>query len=256
MTATAPQVPLVGTPRVQPFGPEHAEVYEDFYRARGKDWVREANRVASLVRERCPEANSLLDVACGVGTHLERLQLLFDEVVGVEPSLAMRERAQGRLAQVQIHESDMRDFDLRRRFHAVTCLYTAVAYLPSVADLRRACAAMASHLTPGGVLIIEPWWLPEQFIPHYVGADLFEVAGRSIARMSHTVREGPLARMEVEWIIGQAGQGLRTFSELETFYMFSREELLAALDAAGCEAEWHERWVTGRSLVVGVRRPS
>ncbi len=243
-----------GSPRVETFGPEHSEVYEDVYRARGKDWAREAQAVVNMVRERCPAARSLLDVACGVGSHLESFRSMFDDVVGVELSPDMRERAVRRLQGIEIREGDMRDFDLGRTFDAVTCLFTAVAFLPSVTELRRACAAMAAHLAPGGVLVVEPWWLPEQFLPDYIGSDLVQNGDRTIARMSNTVRDGPVAHMEVEWIVGERGRGLRTFSEVERFYMFTREELLAAIDEAGCEPEFQDKWLSGHSLALGVRR--
>ena len=105
------------------------------------------------------------------------------------------------------------------------------------------------------MLVIEPWWLPEQFLPDYVGSDLVQDRNRAIARMSHTVRDGRFARMEVQWIIGERARGLRAFSEVEVFYMFTREELLSALDDSGCEPELHENWLTGSSLLLGVRRP-
>jgi ubiquinone/menaquinone biosynthesis C-methylase UbiE len=53
------------------YGADFVEVYETVNEVRGKDWVREAEAVVALVRERNPRAASLLDVACGTGIHLE-----------------------------------------------------------------------------------------------------------------------------------------------------------------------------------------
>jgi ubiquinone/menaquinone biosynthesis C-methylase UbiE len=39
-----------------------------------KDYPAEVDRLLSIIRERVPEAGSLLDVACGTGKHLELLR--------------------------------------------------------------------------------------------------------------------------------------------------------------------------------------
>jgi ubiquinone/menaquinone biosynthesis C-methylase UbiE len=43
-----------------------------------KDYPGESQLLASLVRERVPEAKTLLDVACVTGRHLEHLSRQFD----------------------------------------------------------------------------------------------------------------------------------------------------------------------------------
>ncbi|HEV3001230.1 MAG TPA: class I SAM-dependent methyltransferase [Solirubrobacteraceae bacterium] len=235
------------------FGPDHAGVYEVTYRTRGKDWPAEARDVARRVRALRPDARSLLDVACGTGAHLETFRACFDRVEGVEPAPAMRERAEGRLPGVTIHDEDMRSFDLGRRFDAVTCLCTAIAYVETVGEMRDAVRCMADHLTPGGVLVVEPWWLPEKLLDGYVGSDLVRDGDRVVARVSHTRRHGRAAHMEVSWLVGEPS-GLRSFATTEVFAMFTRDEYVAAFEDAGCTVEYEEGWLTGRGIFTGVRR--
>jgi SAM-dependent methyltransferase len=235
------------------FGPDHADVYEATYRSRGKDWAAEARDVTGRVRRLRPDASSLLDVACGTGAHLETFRTCFDLVEGVEIAPAMRERAERRLAGVPIHDEDMRSFALGRTFDVVTCLFTAVSFLDTVDEMRRAVRCMVDHLTPGGVLVIEPWWLPEQFIEGYVGSDLVHDGDRVVARVSHTHERDRAAHMEVRWLIGEP-TGLRSFTTTEVFAMYTRDEYLAAFEDAGCAVEYHEGWLTGRGLFTGLRR--
>jgi SAM-dependent methyltransferase len=235
------------------FGPDHAEVYEVTYRSRGKDWAAEARDVTQRVRRPRPDASSLLDVACGTGAHLETFRTCFDHVEGVETAPAMRERAERRLVGVPIHDEDMRSFALGRTFDVVTCLFTAVGYLGSVEEMRDAVRCMAHHLTPGGVLVIEPWWLPEQFIEGYVGSDLVRDGDRVVARVSHTRKRDRGAHMEVGWLVGEPS-GLRSFTTTEVFTMFTKDEYFAAFEDAGCAAEYHDGWLTGRGIFTGVRR--
>jgi N-dimethyltransferase len=234
------------------FGPEYADVYEVTHRSRGKSWQAEALDIADRVRERCPGATSLLDVACGPGTHLETFAKAFGRVAGIEPAPAMREVAERRLPGVPIHVEDMRDFRLDATFDAVTCLFVAINCLETVADLRAAIASMARHLVPGGVLVIEPWWFPEKFIDGYVGGDLVQDNGRTIARVSHSIRHGNATRMEERWLVGDAS-GIHDVTEVTMLTMFTEAEYADAYTEAGCTVEYHEGWLTGRGLFIGVR---
>lgn len=232
---------------------EFAEIYELVYGMRGKDWAAEAEQLGALIRERCPAADSLLDVACGTGAHLETFAALFAHVEGVELAAPMRAAAARRLPDVVVHAGDMRAFDLGRTFDAVTCMFNAIAYLGSVTELRAAVAAMARHLAPGGVLIVEPWWFPERFINGYLAADAGQVDGRAIARVSHTTRDGRRSRLEARYLVGGAA-GIREFTQIHELMLFTEAEYSAAFAAAGCSAGYLEGGLTGRGLFIGVRR--
>jgi len=237
------------------FGDEHADVYELTYRHRGKDWEAEARDVTAIVRERRPAASSLLDVACGTGAHLAEFARHFDRTEGVEIAPAMRRRALDRVpAGTVVHEGDMRAFRLDRRFDAVTCLFTSAAFLPTPADLTTAIGRMGEHLLPGGVLVVEPWYFPETFLDGYLGGDLVRLPDRVVSRVSHSVRRADATHLHVEWTVADA-TGIRRFTELEVMSLFTREEYLAAFDAAGCDARYHPGWLTGRGLFIAVRRP-
>jgi hypothetical protein len=65
--------------------------------------------------------------------------------------------------EVELYETGMADFALERRFDVVTCLFGATSFLVSPENFRRPIAAMARHLAPAGVLLVEPWPLPTQY---------------------------------------------------------------------------------------------
>ncbi|MGW5666937.1 class I SAM-dependent methyltransferase [Micromonospora sp. NPDC003776] len=234
------------------FGPEYLEVYEVTHSNRGKSWHDEAIDIASQIRQRRPDASSLLDVACGGGLHLQTFAAEFDRVAGVEPGPDMRRLAQHRMPTVPLHDADMRDFRLDTTFDAVTCLFVAINCLETVADLRAAVSSMAHHLTPGGVLVVEPWWFPERFLDGYVGGDLVREDGRTIARVSRSTRQGRATRMEERWLIGD-DSGIREVSQVTMLTMFTRAEYEDAFAGAGCSVQYEEGWLTGRGLFVGVR---
>jgi dTDP-3-amino-3,4,6-trideoxy-alpha-D-glucopyranose N,N-dimethyltransferase len=234
------------------YSAELADVYEEIYQSRGKDWTAECALIDQVVRAHNPHARSLLDVACGTGAHLAAFGQFFPQVEGVEVAEAMRERAMRRLPGVPIHAADMRDFDLGDKFDAVVCMFCSIAYVSGVEDMRAAVRCMSRHLAPGAPLVIEPWWFPEQFIEGYVAGDLSHAGGRTVARISHSTLEGRATRMEVHFMVGDAS-GVRRFVEIDHLTLFTREEYEAAYRDAGCSVEFRPGPPTGRGLFVGVR---
>jgi hypothetical protein len=59
----------------------------------------------------------------------------------------------------------MMDFDLGGTYYVVTCLFSAIGILRTFERLERAITCMVRHVRPGGALIIEPWFTPEQWRP-------------------------------------------------------------------------------------------
>jgi SAM-dependent methyltransferase len=172
-----------------------ADVYDLIHRAQGKDYAAEAAQVAHEVRARKADAASLLDVACGTGGHLLYLRDDFS-VGGVELDPAMLEVARRRLPEAELHAGDMRTFDMGRRYDAVTCLFSAVGYMLRREDLDLAMATMARHLVPGGVLIVEPWFHPDQWFDGHVVADAANEVDVAVARVSRSTRDGNTSRFE------------------------------------------------------------
>lgn len=172
-----------------PYEQDLADVYDTIYRhGQVKDYPAEAAELTALIRTRNPRAASLLDVACGTGAHLAHLRNSFDPVAGVELSDAMRRIATARLPEVPIHHGDMREFALGVRFDAVTCLFSAIGYVRGDDELRAAVGRMAAHLNPGGVLVIEPWFTPDQWLDGHIGHTVAQVDDRTVVRMSFSSR--------------------------------------------------------------------
>ncbi|MEU4711941.1 class I SAM-dependent methyltransferase [Nocardia salmonicida] len=241
------------------YGPDHADVYNVVFRSRGKDFAAEAEAVSRLVFARFPDAESLLDVACGTGAHLETFATLFKHAEGLEYADAMRAIAEQRLPELAVHPGDMREFALGTTFDAVTCMGNSVACMSSRAELEAAIGRMAAHLNPGGVLIVEPWWFPDDFIDGHVGGHLVDSDGRIISRITHSSRQGNQTRMEVQFVVADS-TGIKTFADVLMVSLFTRDEYTAAFERVGCRVELvpglslDNGRPNGPGLFVGVRR--
>lgn len=230
-----------------------ADLYDRFYRGRGKDYAAEAAEVTRLIRDHRPGAASLLDVACGTGTHLRRFADLFDDVAGLELSAAMIEVGRTRLGGIPVRQGDMRDFRLDREFDAVTCMFSSIGHMADIVELERALASFARHLRPGGVAVVEPWWFPETFLDGYVAADVVRDEELTISRVSHSRLVDGVSRLEIHWVTADAAHGAHHHTEHYEITLFEREQYEKAFAAADFAVEYLEGGPSGRGLFVGVR---
>jgi SAM-dependent methyltransferase len=224
-----------------------ARLYDAVY-ASIRDYPREAAELDRLIQERRPGARTLLDIACGTGAHLEHLTGY--EVEGLDLDPEMLGVARERLPNVPLHEGDMADFDLGKRFDAVVCMFSSIGYVRTAERLRSAVASMARHLEPGGVLVVEPWLSPEVWVDRHVGALFVDQPELKIARMNVGEREGNLSIFEFEYLVGTPN-GLERFNERHELGLFTVEQYLEAFRAAGLEVDHDPEGPMGRGLYIG-----
>ena len=217
-----------------------------------KDYAAESAAVARIVRERMPEARTLLDVACGTGKHLEHLQHEFT-CEGVDLDGGLLAVARERVPDVPLHEADMRALDLGRTFDAVTCLFSAIGFVGSPEGLAQAADTFARHLAPGGVLLVEPWITPDEWSPnrpHVLAAD---ADGLALARVTLSGLRGErVSTTEMHYTVATA-DGFEEWVEDHELYLFTREEMRAAFEGAGFSVDYDEEGLIGRGLWIGVR---
>jgi SAM-dependent methyltransferase len=224
-----------------------ARYYDKLYA--GKDYQGEVQRLISLLgagtNQKKPD---LLDVACGSGRHLEFLRGYFLGE-GLDSCPELLEAAQNRNPGAVFHLGDMTDFHLGKRFDVVICLFGSIGYVKTLDKLRSAVRCMADHLKPGGVLVIEPWFTPEAWLPSTVHASFVDEPELKIARISTSLVKDGLSLFDFHYIVGTP-EGTDHFVEPHELGLFSVEEMISASEEAGLAARYEPNGLNGRGLHI------
>ena len=229
---------------------EAAAFYDLIHDARDRDADAEAEVVISEIRLRNPQARTLLDVACGTGANLRRFSESF-EVVGLDTSAEMLAIAGKKHPHVQLVTADMRSFELDRRFDAIVSIFSGIGYLVEVADLRRAIATMAGHLSPGGVLMLEGWVEPDTWMDSALSVDAVEIPGLALARVTRSTRDGLRTELTSRYVAATKA-GLETIDEHHVMLLSDPEEFASAYQQAGLSFErLSELLRPGRAVYIG-----
>jgi dTDP-3-amino-3,6-dideoxy-alpha-D-glucopyranose N,N-dimethyltransferase/dTDP-3-amino-3,4,6-trideoxy-alpha-D-glucopyranose N,N-dimethyltransferase/N-methyltransferase len=229
-----------------------APVYDLLYEASGKDYAAEAAALHDLIQRRRPGAASLLDVACGTGAHLAHLRRWYD-VAGVDVEPAMIGQAQGRLPEADLRVGDMRSLRLGRRFDAVICLFSSIGYMRSPDELALAVAAMAGHLAPGGVLVVDGWLRPAAWrdpgVVHALAAGGGDLAA---ARVGVSRRDGRRTHLAMHHLVGTP-DGVEHVVEHHELTLFDDAEYREAFRRADLAVEVVDSPLVDRDRYVATR---
>ena len=109
---------------------------------------------------------------------------------------------------------------------------------------------MIRHLSPGGVLIVEPWLSPEVYVAGHLHANFVDKPELKIALMVKGEKVGSLSIMDMHHLVA-TDDGVKHFVERHEMGLFTKEEYQQAFTQEGCETIWlDEGLMTGRGLVI------
>lgn len=237
----------------------YAEYYDLLYR--DKDYVAEANYVASAISKRNPDAKRILELGCGTGGHAVLLASMGFSVLGIDVSPQMIARAEARkknlpseaASRVSFQVGDVRDFRNGTIFDAVVLLFHVMSYQTTNRDLKDTLATAHEHLTPGGTLLFDFWHGPAvlhqkpEIRVKRLADDRIEVT-----RIAEPTLDVGASTVEVSYSLfvtekasGHIGKVSETH-KLRYLFLTELEELLAGRFASVAASEW----MTGNTLTT------
>jgi len=111
---------------------------------------------------------------------------------------------------------------------------------------------MREHLNDGGVILVEPWFTPEQFHddkPHAVFVDEPDL---KIARMNVSRVESKISFLDFHYTVATS-RGVEYFTEVHELGLFTVDEHLQAFRECGLEVIHDPEGIFGRGLYIGIK---
>jgi len=215
-----------------------------------KDYARESAEIISIIKEDLPEAEAVLDVACGTGEHDRYLSEVY-RVDGIDANGDFLRVAESKNPHGRYIQGDMCDFSLDARYDVLLCLFSSIGYVRTMQRLNRTLMCFREHLNPGGMILVEPWFTPDRWRPdgrvHMLTA---ESELGSICRMSSTDTRKSQSMVKFHYLEGTM-EGVAHFTETHLLGLFTVEQMTGAFTAAGLECRYDPEGITGRGLYIG-----
>ena len=230
-----------------------AKYYDDIYGVSGKDYSVEVNNLRQIIQKnKHTSGNAILDVACGTGVHAGLLSRYY-KVEGLDLDEQMLKVAKKKHPKIRFHQGNMIDFKLSSQFDIITCLFSSIGYVRTKSDLRKAIKNMSDHLLPGGVLLVEPWFTPEQWNPGNVFTIQAEKPGMKIVRMSLSRQKGNMSFVDLHYMIGTS-KGIEHLTEIHALGLFTHANYMDAFKKAGLKVTHLKEKPGNRGIFIG-RKP-
>lgn len=230
---------------------ESATIYDAIYNSH-HDVAADAEKLHGMIARHAETSGStLLDVACGTGLYFDPLRHRY-AVEGLDLSPEMLAVVRRKFPDITFHQGDMVGFDLGRQFDVVICLGSSIGYVASVSRLRRTLRTLADHTRPGGVVVVEPWFSPDQWQDGRLTADLIDEPDLKIARILVSGRNGRLSILDIHYLVARPS-GVTTFTERHQLGLFTHDDYLSAFAKAGLTATHNPVGLLGRGLYVGAK---
>jgi SAM-dependent methyltransferase len=229
---------------------ESAELYDLIY-STFKNYERESEAIATMLRSANPNCRTVLDVACGTGEHARILSERHGfEVDGIDLDPKFVEIARRKHPAGRFTLADMTSFDLGRRYDAVICMFSSIGYLLTIDRVEQAIARFHQHLAPLGVIVVEPWFPPDILQAGYVSTNEAQNGDVHVVRRSRTeVVDRTLSRFVFDYDITEHGR-TRHVSEVHELGLFTVEQMRGAFERNGLVVEHDPQGLIGRGLYV------
>ncbi len=222
------------------YGGRYAELYDIFYK--DKPYAEEAAFVHYCLQEfgKRPTC-SVLELACGTGSHAIELEKLGYEIAATDYSnsmLAVALQKAGRLSsQVEFYNQDMRSLNLKKGpFDAAICLFDSIGHVVTNEALTQTLQGIHHHLHADGLLVFE-FWNAGAILRHYepVRVRRWITEKGEVLRISETTLDHSRQACEVSYSIFELNNdgAYSQLKETQVVRYFLVQEMAAILEGNG-----------------------
>ena len=226
-----------------------AKYYDKIYH--WKDYTIETAKIKELIKQhKTTLGNKLLEVGCGTGHHIQHLQDTY-QCTGIDINEEILEVAREKHPNTEFIQANMINFDLGRRFDVITCLFSAIGYVKTYANLEKTLNSFSNHLYSGGVAIIEPWFTKDVYSVGRPSITVFEDDDLKIARVTVSEKDD-ISVMDMHYLIAERGKKVKHFVDRHELGLFEIDNTLEIMKGVGFDAMYlPDGLMENRGLYIG-----
>ena len=224
----------------------YSAYYDLFYQ--DKPYEQEVAWLIERMRRYSPAAQTLLDLGCGTGTYTELFAQYGYEVLGVDLSPLMIERARKR-GSASYTVGDVRSYRASEPVDIITLLFHVMSYQTRDEAVRRTLQACYDNLQQDGLLCFDVWHRPA-VLAQQPQERMKECAEGDLCVSRHASPVHHVARniVDVHYdITVEAAGGTSRFQEVHSMRYFDTEELVGELTSAGFDVLEVTELISGAS---------
>jgi SAM-dependent methyltransferase len=211
-----------------------AEYYDHIYW--WKDYGREVNFLVEVFAKYGVQVKRVLEVACGTGNHMKLLTARGYGITGVDISGDVLRIARRKVRHGAIFiRGDMRNLDavVDGEYDVVICLFSAISYNVTVADLKKTVKGFYDHLREGGIAVFDTHFTKKSFMDGYRDESVFD-DGRVIgARMNVSKREGDVGQISFTYLIKDGRKVIVLRNDVHHLGLFDPQDILQIMRETG-----------------------
>ncbi|MBI2542482.1 methyltransferase domain-containing protein [Candidatus Woesearchaeota archaeon] len=208
-----------------------------------KDYGKESARIKKLIEKyKESDGNKLLDIACGTGQHLRYFKKYF-HCTGIDINKEMLKIARKKVKKVIFKKADMKNFYLKKKFDCITCLFSAVGYLQTYDNLKKALMNFSKHLKSGGVLVLEPAFTRKNFKPGMAHLKTYEGKTIKIARINDSKLVKNCSAFDFHYLISDKNK-IRYLKETHILGLFEVDKTLKLMEESGFKPKYIKNGLT------------
>ncbi len=219
-----------------------------------EEYAEEAAFAATLLRP----ARTVLELGSGGGNNAFHLKAEFDLTL-VDLSADMLAVSKALNPECEHVQGDMRSVRLGRTFDAVF-VHDAIEYMTTEDDLRQAVQTVYAHCRPGGVAVLVPDDIAENFEPETEHGGHDAPDGRGVRYLAWTTDPDPddsTSVTEYAFLLRDSDGSVQVAQDTHVLGLFTRDTWLRLLAEAGFQprsvAEVTSEDRLPREFFVGVR---
>jgi len=210
-------------------------------------------------KHKTSSSNRLMDMACGTGSHAQKLTDNFD-ITGIDLSSKMLEIASEKVSDANFIQGDMKCLDTGSKYDVITCIFSAIHYNRNLKELKNTLQNFYDHLNPGGILIFDLSLNKNNWIEGLVSVDTVVEEDLKIARICQSRLKEGIFNANFVFLVKDQGKfdfdidehELGVFEVEEVINLMENTQLETLVYAGFTTEEWTNNSVE-RPVFVGIK---